>query len=206
MSTEHIREINPKQDKGLFSFTINGQAVQAREGWTILEAARQHGIHIPTLCFHPAVEAIGSCRLCVVEIRQNNHARVAASCITPVQGGVEVLTDSEEVQNVRRWVLEMLLANCPGSQQIRELAKEHGVTSTRFATEHPEDACPLCGLCVRACQEVVGAQALTFGNRGLRKEITSPFHVASKECLGCGTCLYVCPTGAMEQVFQQVKG
>ena len=145
MSAKKAKEA--KKDKkakndGLIHFTINGQAVEAREGWTILETARQYGVNIPTLCFHPAVEAIGSCRLCVVEIQQNGRSRVAASCITPVQGGVEVLTDSEEVQNVRRWILEMLLANCPASRQIRKLAKEYGVTSTRFKVEHPDDACP----------------------------------------------------------------
>lgn len=194
-----------EKDKGLINFTINGQPVQAREGWTILETARQHAVQIPTLCFHPAVEAIGSCRLCVVEIMQNGRSRVAASCITPVQAGVEVLTASEEVQNVRRWVLEMLLANYPASHQIRELAKEHGVISTRFKVEQPEDACLRCGLCVRACDEVVGVRAISLGNRGVFKEVTAPYHQRSTECIRCGTCLYVCPTGAMEQLFPLVS-
>lgn len=190
---------------GLLRFTINGQSVQAREGWTILETARQYGIHIPTLCFHPAVQPMGSCRLCVVEVMQKNQSRVVASCITPVQEAVKVLTHSEEVQNVRRWVLEMLLANCPASHQIRELAKEHGVTSTRFKVEHPEDACPRCGLCVRACDEVVGIRGISLGNRGIFKEVTAPYHLRSTECIRCGTCLYVCPTGAMEQLFPLVS-
>jgi len=198
-------EAKKAKDDGLIRFKINGQPVQAREGWTILETARQHGFQIPTLCFHPAVQAIGSCRLCVVEIMHNGRSQVAASCITPVQGGVEVLTDSEEVQNVRRWILEMLLANCPASLQIRKLAKEHGVTSTRFAVEHPEDACPRCGLCVRACDEVVGIRGISLGNRGVFKEVTAPYHQRSKDCIRCGTCLYVCPTGAMEQLFPQVS-
>jgi NADH dehydrogenase/NADH:ubiquinone oxidoreductase subunit G len=194
-----------KAEKGWINFTIDGQPVQAREDWTILETARQYGVKIPTLCFHPAVAAIGSCRLCVVEIMQNGRSRVAASCITPVQGGVEVLTDSEEVLNVRRWILEMLLANCPASRQIRELAREHGVTSTRFTVEHPEDACARCGLCTRACDEVVGVRAISLGNRGVFKEVTAPYHQRSTECIRCGTCLYVCPTGAMEYMFPQVS-
>ncbi|MGB8992222.1 MAG: 2Fe-2S iron-sulfur cluster-binding protein [Desulfobaccales bacterium] len=208
MSAKKAKEAKKDQkakDDGLIRFTINGQAVEAREGWTILETARQYGINIPTLCFHPAVEAIGSCRLCVVEIQQNGRSRVAASCITPVQGGVEVLTDSEEVQNVRRWILEMLLANCPASRQIRALAKEYGVTSTRFKVEHPDDACPRCGLCVRACDQVVGVRAISLGNRGVFKEVTAPYHQRSMDCIRCGTCLYVCPTGAMEQLFLQVS-
>lgn len=205
MNAKKAKKAKKEKDPGLINFTINGQAVQAREGWTILETARQHGIQIPTLCFHPAVEAIGSCRLCVVEIQQNKQSRVVASCITAVQGGVEVLTDSEEVLNVRRWVLEMLLANCPASHQIRELAKEYGVTSTRFTVEQPEDACPRCGLCVRACDEVVGIRAISLGNRGVFKEVTAPYHQRSTDCIRCGTCLYVCPTGAMEQLFPQVS-
>jgi bidirectional [NiFe] hydrogenase diaphorase subunit len=205
MSAKKGKKGKKEKDKDLISFTINGQGVQARDGWTILETARQHGIQIPTLCFHPAVQPMGSCRLCVVEIQQNGRSRVAASCITPVQKDVEVLTHSEEVQNVRRWVLEMLLANCPASRQIRELAKEHGVTSTRFKVDHPEDACPRCGLCVRACDEVVGVRAISLGNRGVFKEVTAPYHQRSMDCIRCGTCLYVCPTGAMEQLFLQVS-
>lgn len=203
--TKEVKKAKEKKDDGLIRFKINGQTVQAREGWTILETARQNGIKIPTLCFHPAVQAIGSCRLCVVEIQQNGHNRVAASCITPVQKGMDVQTDSEEVLNVRRWILEMLLAHCPASHRIAELAKEYGVTSTRFKTEHPEDACPRCGLCVRACEEVVGVRAISLGNRGVFKEVTTPYHERSDDCIRCGTCLYVCPTGAMEQLFPQVS-
>jgi bidirectional [NiFe] hydrogenase diaphorase subunit len=208
MSAKKVRKAKEaKEEKldGRLRFTINGQVVEAGEGWTILETARQYGIQIPTLCFHPAVQAIGSCRLCVVEVRQDNRSRVVASCIAPAQGNVEVLTHSAEVQNVRRWVLEMLLANCPASRQIREMAKEHGVTSTRFKVDHPEDACPRCGLCVRACDEVVGVRGISLGNRGIFKEVTAPYHQRSKDCIRCGTCLYVCPTGAMEQLFPEVS-
>jgi NADH dehydrogenase/NADH:ubiquinone oxidoreductase subunit G len=205
MSAKKAKKAKKEKEEGVVNFTINGQPVQAREGWTILEAVRQNGFKVPTLCFHPAVEAIGSCRLCVVEIRQNGFSRVAASCITPVQGDVEILTDSEEVQNVRRWILEMLLANCPASKQIRDMAKEYGVTSTRFTVANPEDACPRCGLCSRACGEVVGVRAISLGNRGVFKEVAAPYHQRSKDCIRCGTCLYVCPTGAMEQLFPQVS-
>jgi bidirectional [NiFe] hydrogenase diaphorase subunit len=206
MSTKTAKKGSKEKDPGLISFTINGQAVQAGEGWTILETARQYRIHIPTLCFHPAVQPIGSCRLCVVETRQSGRSRVVASCITPVQAGVEVLTHSEEVQNVRRWVLEMLLAACPASRLIREMAKEHGVTSTRFTVENPENACPRCGLCVRACDQVVGVQGIALGNRGIFKEVSAPYRQRSKDCIRCGTCLYVCPTGAMEQLYPEVGG
>jgi len=204
--SKQAKEAKNEKEDGLIRLTINGQPVQAREGWTILETARQYGIQIPTLCFHPAVQAIGSCRLCVVETQQNNSSRVVASCITPVQEGVEVLTHSDEVKNVRRWILEMLLAACPASKGIRDLAKEYEVTSSRFTVDYPEDACPRCGLCVRVCDEVVGIRAISLGNRGIFKEVTSPYHQRSIDCVSCGTCLYVCPTGAMEELFDQVRG
>ncbi len=190
----------------MIAFTINGQEVQGEDGWTILEVARWHGIEIPTLCHHGAVEPYGACRLCVVEVDDGRRSRVVISCMYPIRSGIKVQTDSTRVANVRRWIVQLLLDESPGAPQIQELAKTFGVTPSRFKKAGVDIACHLCGLCVRACQEVVGVQALTFGNRGLRKEITSPFHAASKECLGCGTCIYVCPTGAMEQVFHRVTG
>jgi len=190
----------------MITFTINSQEVQGQEGWTILEVAKWHGIDIPTLCHHGAVEPYGACRLCVVEVHDGKRTRVVISCMYPIREGITVLTDTPRVANVRRWIVQLLLDESPGSPQIQELAKTFSVSPSRFKKEGMDFACHLCGLCVRTCQEVVGVQALTFGNRGLRKEITSPFHAPSKECLGCGTCVYVCPTGAMEQVFQRVKG
>jgi len=116
--------MSPKKKKkdGLVTFTMDGQPVKAKPDWTILETAKAHRIHIPTLCFHPAVYPWGSCRLCVVETRQEGRGTVMVSCLTRPVEGLEVLTDSERVHNVRRWVLEMLLAECPASREIKELA------------------------------------------------------------------------------------
>ena len=186
-----------KPQKDVINFTIDGQPVQAKPGWTILETARHYHIHIPTLCFHPAVMPWGSCRLCVVETRYGTRGQVIPSCLNPPVAELEVFTQSERVVNVRRWVLEMLLAECPASREIKKLAAEYGVTATRFAIADPEEECLRCGLCVAVCSEVVGVQALTFGNRGLRKEIATAYHQMSADCIRCGTCLYVCPTGAM---------
>jgi bidirectional [NiFe] hydrogenase diaphorase subunit len=190
----------------MITFNINGKEVQGEDGWTILEVARWHGINIPTLCHHEAVEPFGACRLCVVEVDDGRRSRVVISCMYLIRPGIKVQTDSPRVANVRRWIVQLLVDESPEAPKIKELAKTFGVIPSRFKKEGVDFACHLCGLCVRACREVVGVQAVTFGNRGLRKEITSPFHEASKECIGCGTCTYVCPTGAMEQVFQQVKG
>jgi NADH dehydrogenase/NADH:ubiquinone oxidoreductase subunit G len=189
----------------MIDFTINGQKVQGQDGWTILEVARWHGIEIPTLCHHEAVEPYGACRLCAVEVDEGRRSRVVISCMYPIRQDIKVQTDSPRVVNVRRWIIQLLLDESPGSPKIQELAMAYGVTPSRFKKKGVNFPCHLCGLCVRACQEVVGVQALTFGNRGLRKEITAPYHQRSEDCIRCGTCLYVCPTGAMEQLFPQVS-
>lgn len=190
----------------MIELTIDGQQITGQEGWTILEVARWHGIDIPTLCHHESVEPFGACRLCAVEVDDGRRSRVVVSCIYPIRKGIKVLTDSERVNNVRRWIVQLLLDEAPGSAQLQKLAKTYGVRPSRFKAEGLGQECHLCGLCVRVCDEVVGVQGLSFGNRGLRREITSPFKAASKDCVSCGTCLYVCPTGAMEQLFDRVRG
>jgi NADH dehydrogenase/NADH:ubiquinone oxidoreductase subunit G len=195
-----------KKTDGLIDFTINGQRVQAKEGWSILETARHHHIPIPTLCYHPAVHPWGSCRLCVVEIRENGQSNVTASCLAKPTAGMEVLTQSERVENVRRWVLEMLLAECPASQEIKDLAAGYGVTSTRFAIPDPLEDCLKCGRCVAVCHEVVGVRALTFGSRGVKKKLETPYRIPNNMCIGCGCCVSVCPTGALQARLDTVRG
>ncbi len=189
----------------MITFNINGKEVQGQAGWTILDVARWQGIDIPTLCHHEALEPYGACRLCVVEVDEGRRSRVVISCMYPIQEGIKVQTHSPRVLNVRRWIVQLLLDESPDAPKIQELAKTLGVTPSRFQQEGVDFACHLCGLCVRTCQEVAGVQALTFGNRGLRKEIATPYHQRSGDCIRCGTCLYVCPTGAMEQLFPQLS-
>jgi NADH dehydrogenase/NADH:ubiquinone oxidoreductase subunit G len=190
----------------VINFFIDGQPVQAKPGWTILETARHYRIHIPTLCFHPAVIPWGSCRLCVVETRYGKRERVIPACLNPPIEELEVFTKSERVLNVRRWVLEMLLADCPASREIKKLAAEHGVTSTRFPITNPEEECLRCGRCVAVCSEVVGVQALTFGSRGVLKVLETPYRVPNNACIGCGCCVSVCPTGALQKRLDTVRG
>ena len=160
----------------MLSLTIDGKKVEAEAGWTLLDTARQYGIEIPTLCYHEAVEPFGACRLCVVELRQGNNSRLVASCVYPAEQGLEVHTASDKVNNVRRWILEMLLSECPASSKVREMAAQYGVKTTRFRDQAiPEQECILCGLCVRACAQVVGANAISTVGRGAQKEIGSPY-------------------------------
>jgi NADH dehydrogenase/NADH:ubiquinone oxidoreductase subunit G len=195
-----------RKTDGRIDFTINGQKVQAQADWTILETAKHYRIYIPSLCFHPAVYPWGSCRLCVVETRQEGSANIQASCLTRPVPGIEVLTNSERVENVRRWVLEMLLAEAPASREIKELAARFGVTSTRFAITDPNEECLKCGLCVAVCHEVVGVHALTFGSRGVKKQLETPYRVPNNVCIGCGCCVSVCPTGALQARLDTVRG
>jgi bidirectional [NiFe] hydrogenase diaphorase subunit len=195
-----------KKIDDLISFTINGRKVKSKPGWTILETARHHHLHIPTLCFHPALTPWGSCRLCVVEVRYGKRSKITPSCLTRPVPELEVFTDSERVSNVRRWVLEMLLAACPAAQEIKNLAAEYGVTSTRFPITDPHEDCLRCGRCVAMCNEVVGVQALTFGSRGVTKRLETPYRLPNNACIGCGCCVSACPTGALQARLDTVRG
>ncbi len=190
----------------MIKFSIDDKPVTAQAGWTVLETARQHGIEIPTLCHHEAVEPSGNCRLCVVELTDGDWSKVVISCMYPAQEGLTVLTGSPRVQNVRRWILEMLLAQCPASEEIRELAAKYGVNQSRFAQKDPDEQCILCGLCVRVCSEVVGLSAISTVGRGVHKKVGAPYMVPSETCVACGSCVTVCPTGAMADRLDAVRG
>jgi bidirectional [NiFe] hydrogenase diaphorase subunit len=195
-----------KAAAGVINFTIDGQPVQAKEGWTILDTARHFGVHIPTFCFHEALQPVGACRLCMVEARQNGGQRLMASCLSLPQEGMEILINSERVQNGRRWLLEMLLTACPASPEIKKLAREYGMVSTRFTVEVPEEECLRCGLCIRVCEEIVGAQAISFGSRGVTKHVATPYMVPNDACVSCGSCVAVCPTLAAQTRLDKFRG
>jgi len=190
----------------MITMKINDQEVKSKPEWTVLEAAREHGIPIPTLCYHEAVGPSGACRLCVVEIVEGDWSKVVISCMYPVKEGLTVLTESDRVKNVRRWVLEMLLAECPASKEIQSLATQYGVKNTRFAAKNPKEECMLCGLCVRVCKEVVGVSAITTIGRGVHKFIGTPYGRPSEDCVACGSCVTICPTGAMKTRLDAVRG
>ena len=190
----------------MIKFAINDKEVQARPGWTILDTAREYGIDIPTLCYHPAVAPSGACRLCMVELKDGDWSKLVASCIYPVAEGLNVYTETERVSNVRRWIFEMLLASCPASKEIRAMAAKYGVVSTRFAPKDQTETCMVCGLCMRVCEEVVGLSAITVVDRGVHKKVGAPFLRPTDVCVACGCCVSVCPTGAMQSIFDSVRG
>ncbi len=110
----------------MITFRINDKEVEGEDGWTVLDVARTFGIDIPTLCHYGAVEPAGACRLCSVEVDDGKRRRIVASCLYPIRQGIHVHTDSERVQNVRRWILQMLADEYPGSGKIKELAGAMG--------------------------------------------------------------------------------
>jgi len=181
----------------MVTLNIDGREVQAEEGATILDVARAHNIYIPALCYHEEIAPYGACRLCMVEIVTNGRERLVASCLYPAEEGLRVKTNTERVNKVRRMVVELLLARCPDSEVIQELASKLGVDKPSFRLEEGNRKCILCALCTRVCQEVVGVSAISLVNRGVDRQMTTPFNDFSEACIGCGSCAYVCPTGAI---------
>lgn len=189
----------------MITLTINGKKVKAKQDASLLEICRQLSIPIPTLCYHPDLAPHGSCRLCTVEVSENGKTRMVTSCNYPARDGIRVETHSDKVIHARRTLVELLLARCPQVPFLQDLARELGTEKSPFKTENPESNCILCGLCVRTCNEIVGAHAIGFSNRGTRKRIGTPFEADSEQCIACGACEYVCPTGAVKMEMDRIK-
>jgi bidirectional [NiFe] hydrogenase diaphorase subunit len=171
--------------------TIDGNDVEAENGKTILEAARDAGIHIPTLCYHEKLAPYGACRLCTVEISRNGRSWLVTSCVYNVEDGLNVQTNTPRVARIRKMLLELMVASAP---ILSDLAKEYGVEHPRFQSEATQ--CILCGLCVRYCAEVKGANAITFVGRGVDRRVAFIDEVVSTGvCMDCRECFSVCPTG-----------
>jgi predicted molibdopterin-dependent oxidoreductase YjgC len=205
--------------------TINGKEIEAEKGKTILEAARENGIEIPTLCYHSHLHPIGSCRLCIVDIE--GYPMPMASCTTPVSEGIKVHTQTGRVQKMRKEALELILVNhpldCPvcdkgGECRLQDLAYEFEIKEQPFHAKKPErevvsfstplirqwrDRCVLCLRCVHVCHELVGNGAIDIRETGYQSVV---FPVAPERCLSCGECLSVCPVGALTEAVNPFRG
>jgi predicted molibdopterin-dependent oxidoreductase YjgC len=183
----------------MVTLTLDGKKVKVKEGATILEAARANGIEIPTLCSNEALKPYGACRLCIVEIRRGTSTIIDTSCTYPVEEGLEVKTASPRIIEGRKIVIELFLARSPNVKIIRKLADEYGIGESAREMGKDNEYCILCGLCVRACNEVVKAGAIQFAGKGLQKVVDSPFSQTAEDCVACGSCAFVCPTGIIKK-------
>ncbi len=202
------------------TLTINGQQVTAKSGMTVLEAAISAGIYIPTLCYYPDLKPYGGCRVCIVEIE--GMRGLPPSCTTPATNGMKVHTETEAVNNVRRTVLELLIADhpaecltCPSDRncELQKVASYMGMTSIRLPRQRIEfeiddsnpffyvdrNKCILCARCTRACNEITCVGAIDMANRGYKMKVSTfndtPFF--DSICRSCGECVVRCPVGAL---------
>lgn len=185
----------------MIELKINGLPVTVEKGATVLDAARFIGFPIPTLCHMEGLTPYGACRLCVVEIGGGPKARLVSSCTYPAENGLVVRTSSARVVRARKMILELLLASCPQSKTIQDLASAHEVRRQRFRQEHED--CILCGRCVRMCEEQMMAKAIGFRGRGEKRSIGTPFDQPSERCRACGGCMYVCPACQLRCTYNE---
>lgn len=190
-----------KTKRKTIRLTIDGREIEAEKEKTILEAAREYGIEIPSLCYHPGLEPISACRLCIVEISKpsrNGKKRLVTSCTYLVEEGLIVETQSPVVRRNRKMLLELMLARVPDSDVIRQLAAEYGIHETRFPKYEDADNCILCMICVRIC-EAIGVSAIAPLYRGMDRYVDVPY---TDDCIGCLACALSCPTNAIP--FEEV--
>ena len=208
------------ESMGVKTLIINGHELSARSGQTILEAARENEINIPTLCHLDGLGDVGACRLCLVEIKGSN--KLLPACVATVHEGMEVTTDSERLKKHRRLILELLFAErnhiCAvcvsnGHCELQSMAQSQGLTHITLPYRNPElsvdasherftvdhNRCILCTRCVRVCAEIEGAHIWDVMGRGIDSIVITDLHDdwGSSACTRCGKCVQVCPTGAL---------
>lgn len=206
----------------MITLTIDGRKVEVELGATILEAALKANIHIPTLCYLPEVQAIGACRVCLVEVKGNRVLQ--AACVSPASNGLVVYTNTERVRKARRFSVEMLLSNhpfecltCSRNQncELQALATQLGIREVRFTGDksggridesspsirRDQTKCVLCRRCVTVCQEIQSVTALYTQGRGFDTRVEPAFERDINEvaCTNCGQCSLVCPVGAITE-------
>ncbi len=201
----------------VFTITIDGKYLEVPPDYTILQAARENGIYIPTLCDDPRLEPYGGCRLCLVQIK--GMPKPVTACTTPVSDGMDVVTTNDEIEGIRKTIVELLLSDHPndcmvcekaGDCTLQELAYFYNLRENRFWGARRQynredmnpfiardmEKCVLCGKCVRVCNEIQGVGAIDISKRGFEAKVTPPFE-KDLDCEFCGQCVSVCPTGAL---------
>ncbi|ABI68106.1 NADH dehydrogenase I chain G [Syntrophomonas wolfei subsp. wolfei str. Goettingen G311] len=213
----------------MIKLTIDGKEIEVARGTMLLDACRQAGADIPTLCYDPDLRLAGSCRMCVVDVK--GRPALVASCVAPAENGMVVQTESDDVVESRKIILELLAARhkfeCPtcekdGDCKLQDYMYRYGVKESRYDGEGPHfgmedpnpfierdyDKCIMCTRCVRACDGITGAQAINVKDRGHHAKIAAPFDgkLADSTCVFCGQCIMVCPVGALTSKVAAGKG
>lgn len=211
------------------AMTIDGKKCEFKPGQTVYEVAKENGIYIPVLCHHDQIKPVGACRVCVVEVEKARS--LIASCAMPAEEGMIVHTNTQRVLSSRKLSVELLLTqghhNCitcesSGACVLQDLVYSLGIDSPRFS--EPEtvkeleqanemivrdmNKCVLCGLCVRACNEIQVNQVLDYGGRGPTASVGPAFGLTyeNSDCVFCGECVRVCPVGALFEKQGRFKG
>lgn len=206
----------------MVNITIDGIKTQVPSGTTVLEAAKSLNIDIPTLCYLKGLNAVGACRICVVEVQ--GARALQASCVLPVAEGMVVKTSSPVVREARKGIMELILArherecltcsrnlNC----ELQKLSEEMGVGQIPFEGAHThydvddassaivrdQNKCILCGRCISVCKKVQGTGAIDFAKRGVKTTVTTAFDktLGDVKCINCGQCIKICPVGALRE-------
>jgi len=188
---------------------INDTEYLVNEGENILTFCKKTGIDIPALCYNEALKPYGACRLCIVDVTGGNvRPGITASCTLTASEGLQIFTETEEIQNHRKILFQFYLAQAPQSETIKKLAARYDVRETPFTekikvNDNLGNQCVLCGLCVRVCNDIIEKGVINYIGRGYDVKINSAYALPSDICLGCKACAEVCPTGAID--FEDIE-
>ncbi|MBN1931094.1 MAG: (2Fe-2S)-binding protein [Desulfobacterales bacterium] len=183
---------------------INDKKFKVAKNTKLLDTCKKNNIYIPTLCYHPDFPGFAGCRLCVVEVRKKNESKLVAACEYPIRSIERFYTESEMVKKSRRMTAKLLIARAPEAKEILEEIINEKIEPEFDTLNVQNKRCVLCGLCYRLCHKQ-GTAAIYTAGRGADKVVQTPYKDANEDCIGCGSCVAICPTGAIRMIDSNGK-